>query len=181
MPIKILYILIGLADLLGTIDDKNDKNKKELIDRVKDLELQFQLHVSESKAEREDQYEKITILKAAKKTQQEKFQLVFNEIEILKSQNRDQTARIVQLEEILQTKIATSSIQSSSYSALQPGSNDGSTIPTSCEDLKSSGHNLNGIYMVFDANIKKVLATFCNFRRSTTTSWSYILYYILRK
>jgi len=29
----------------------NDQNKKELTDRVKDLELQFQQHVSESKAE----------------------------------------------------------------------------------------------------------------------------------
>jgi len=153
------------------MDDKNCKNRKELVDRVKDLELQFQLHVSESKAEREDQYEKITILKAAKKTQQEKFQLVFNEIEVLKSQNRDQTARIVQLEETLHTKVATSSIQSSS-SALEPDNNDGSTIPSSCEDMKSSGHSWNGIYMVFDANIKKVLATYCNFRRSSTTSWS---------
>ena len=45
--------------------DQNDK--KELVDRVKDLELKFQQHVSESKAEREDQYEKIVILKAGKK------------------------------------------------------------------------------------------------------------------
>lgn len=146
-----MYVLLGLADLSGMVDDKNDKNKKELIDRAKDLELQFQLHVSESIAEREDQYEKITILKAAKKTQQEQFQLVLNEIEILKSQNRDQMARIVQLEESLQTKVAASSIKSSSL-ALQPDNSDGSTIP-SCEDLKSSGHNLNGIYMVFDPSI----------------------------
>ncbi len=55
-----MYILLGVADLSGTMGDKNDKNKNELVDRVKDLELQFHLHVSESKAEREDQYEKIT-------------------------------------------------------------------------------------------------------------------------
>ena len=47
--------------------DYDHQNKKELVDRVKNLELQFQLHVSESKAERKDQLEKIVILKAAKK------------------------------------------------------------------------------------------------------------------
>jgi len=85
----------------------NSKNDKELVDRVKDLELKLKQHVSESKVEREDQYEKIVILKAARKAQEEKFKLVFNEMEVLKAQNRDNMARIVQLEEILQTKIAT--------------------------------------------------------------------------
>lgn len=73
--------------------DQNDK--KELVDRVKELEIRFQQHASESKAEREDQYEHIVILKAAKRAQEEKFKLVLNEIDGLKTQNRDQTARIV--------------------------------------------------------------------------------------
>ena len=93
--------------------DYDHQNKKELVDRVKNLELQFQLHVSESKAEREDQYEKIVILKAAKKAQGEKLQHVLSEMDALKEQNRDQMTRIVQLEEILKTKKdAASSIQS---------------------------------------------------------------------
>lgn len=145
----------------------NSQNNKELVDRVKDLELQFKQHVSESKAEKEDQYEKIVILKAARKAQEEKFKLVFNEMEVLKAQNRDNMARIVQMEEILQTKIATSPIQSSAIA--KPNDNDGTTIPSSCDDLKHSGHHLNGIYMVFDANVKKVLATYCDFRQFSTS------------
>ena len=157
-------------DLLENI---NDWNKKELEDRVKDLELQFKLHVSESKAKSEEQFEKIVILKAAKKSQEEKFQLIQNEIEVLKGQNRDQMTRIEQLEEILKTKSdtssATSSIQSIPITASH--NNDGSTfIPSSCEDLKSRGHHLNGIYMVFDPDVKKVLAIYCDFRQSNYAS-----------
>ena len=149
---------------MSNAGDQNDK--KELLDRVKELELRFQQHVSESKVEREDQYEKIVILKAAKKAQEEKFQLVLNEIDGLKTQNRDQIARIVQLEEILKTKNdATSSIQ-----ANQNNGDNRSIIPSSCEDLKLSGHHLNGIYIVFDANVKKVLATYCNFRQISASS-----------
>jgi len=152
--------------------DQNDK--KELIDRVKELEIRFQQHVSESKVEREDQYEKIVILKAAKKAQEEKFQLVLNEIDGLKTQNRDQIARIVQLEEMLKTKNdATSSIQ-----ANQNNGDNRSIIPSSCEDLKLSGHHLNGIYIVFDANVKKVLATYCNFHLSSPSSKFYKCYII---
>ena len=151
----------------------NDQNKKELIDRVKDLELQFQQHVSESKAEREDQYEKMSIIEAAKKAQGAKLKLVLDEIEVLKVQNRDQTARIEELEDILKTKTATSSV----HSVINPN-NEGSTIPSSCEDLKSSGHRLNGIYMVFDADVKKMLATYCHFRQSSpiSRSYAYIIY-----
>ena len=76
-------------------------------------------------------------------------------------------ARIVQLEEILQTKIVTSPIESSAIA--KPNDNDGTTIPSSCDDLKHSGHHLNGIYMVFDANVKKVLATYCDFRQFSTS------------
>ena len=141
--------------------DQNDK--KELVDRVKDLELKFQQHVSESKAEREDQYEKIVILKAGKKSLEEKFQLFLSEMEDLKAQNEDQTSRIKKLEEILKPKTATSSILSVNT---EPKNRD-PTLPSSCEDLKSKGHNLNGIYMVFDANEKKVLATFCDFHQSS--------------
>ena len=150
---------------MSNAGDQNDK--KELIDRVKELEIRFQQHVSESKVEREDQYEKIVILKAAKKAQEEKCKLVFNEMEVLKAQNRDNMARIVQLEEILQNKIATSPIQSSAIA--KSNNNDGTTIPSSCDDLKHSGHHLNGIYMVFDANVKKVLATYCDFRQFSTS------------
>ncbi len=155
--------------------DYDHQNKRELVDRVKNLELQFQLHVSESKAEREDQYEKIVILKAAKKAQGEKLQLVLNEMDALKEQNRDQLTRIVQLEEILKTKKdAASSIQSVG----KPNVINGQTIPSSCEDLKSNGHHLNGIYMVFNANVKKVLAAYCDFRQSSPTGLSQRLSYI---
>lgn len=129
--------------------------------------MQLKLHVSESKTEREDQYEKIVILKTAKKVQEEKFRLVLNEIEVLKVQNQDQVARIAQLEENIKTKNdATSPIQS----LPRPNSDDVPTIPSSCEDLKSNGHHLNGIYMVFDTNVRKVLATYCDFRQSSATS-----------
>jgi len=145
-------------------DDQNDK--KELVDRVKELEKRFQQHVSESKAEREDQYEKIVILKSAKKAQEEKFRLILDEIDGLKTQNRDQIARIVQLEEILKNQNdATSPIHA------KPKNGDGrSIIPSSCEDLQLSGHHLNGIYIVFDTNAKKVLATYCNFHLSSPSS-----------
>ncbi len=90
-------------------------------------------------------------------------------MEVLKAQNQDQVARIVQLEEILQSEIATSRFQSSAV-AKSNNNNDGKTIPSSCDDLKHNGHHLNGIYMVFDAIAKKVLATYCDFRQSSTTS-----------
>jgi len=145
-------------------------NKKSLEDRVKELELQFQLHVSESKAESEDQYENIVILKAAKKSQEEKFKLVLDKMEVLQAQNRDQVARIEELENILKTKSDTSSVTSSIQSVTKYNNNNGPYIPSSCEDLKSIGHHLNGIYMVFDANVKKVLAIFCDFQQSYSAS-----------
>lgn len=90
--------------------DQNDK--KELVDRVKDLELKFQQTVSESKAGSEDQYEKIGILKAGKKSQEEKISTHSQWNEGPKHQNEDQTVRIKKLEELLKTKTATSSIMS---------------------------------------------------------------------
>jgi len=84
--------------------NENEHNKKELVDQIKDLELQFQLHVSESKSKSEDQFEEIVILKAARKAQEGKLQIVLNEMEVLKAKNRDQAARIEQLEKILKIK-----------------------------------------------------------------------------
>jgi len=144
-------------------------SKKELVDRVKDLEIRFQQHVSESTAEKEDQFEKIVILKASKKTQEDKLKLILNEMETIKAQNRDQMARIVQLEELLQTKRAGADDTLPMQSVTKPN-HDGHKLPTSCEDLNSSGHHLNGIYMVLDANVKKVLATYCDFRQSSVKS-----------
>ncbi len=153
---------------MSGIGDQNDK--KSLDDRVKELEFQFQLHVSESKAESENQYENIVILKAAKKSQEEKFKLVLDKMEVLQAQNRDQVARIEELENILKTKSDTSSVTSSIQSVTKYNNNNGPYIPSSCEDLKSIGHHLNGIYMVFDANVKKVLAIFCDFQQSYSAS-----------
>lgn len=167
LSIVIMYLLFeGSADLLAD----TSHSKKELVDRVKDLEFKFQQHVSESKTERENQYEKIVILRASKKNQDDKLKLILNEMEVLKSQNRNQMARIVQLEKLsIQTKTAaaaTSPIQSVG----KPSNHDDPKLPTSCEDLNSSGHHLNGIYMVFDANVKKVLATYCDFHQSSVKS-----------
>ena len=151
--------------------NENEPNKKELVDRVKDLELQFQLHVSESKFRSEEQIEEMVILKSGRKAQEGKFKIVLNEMEVLKAQNRDQTARIEQLEKIMPRKSdATSPIPSV---ATKPNSGAAPIIPSSCEDLKSNGHHLNGIYMMYDGNVKKVLATFCDFRQSSETGLSY--------
>ena len=140
--------------------NENEHNTKELVDRIKDLELQFQLHVSESKSKSEDQFEEIVILKAARKAQEGKLQIVLNEMEVLKAKNRDQAARIEQLEKILKIKSDTT----------KPNINAGLAIsPSSCEDLKSNGHHLNGIYMIYDVNVKKVLATYCDFSQSSET------------
>ena len=154
--------------------NENKPNKKELVDRMKDLELQFQLHVSEIESRNEEQFEEMVILKAARKAQEGKFKIVLNEMEVLKAINRDQTARIEQLEKFMTTKSdATSPIPSSV--STNPNSGAAPVIPSSCEDLKSKGHHLNGIYMVFDANAKKVLATYCDFRQSFTTSRSTLI------
>jgi len=56
---------------------ENSQNEKELVDRVKDLESQLKQHVSESKAEREDQYEQIVILKAARRHRKRNFSSFF--------------------------------------------------------------------------------------------------------
>ena len=174
-------LIIGSTDLFVYNASGND-NKNTLEDRVKELEMQFKLHVTESKAESEDHYEKIVILRAAKKSQDEKFKLILNEIEVLKGQNRDQTTRIEKLEEILKTKTYTSSSATSSIqSALKPNNDSGRFIPSSCQDLKSTGHSLNGIYMVFDSNVKKILATYCNFHQlSTSILLNYFLACILK-
>jgi len=153
----------------------DQNNKKSLYDRVKELEFQFQLHVSESKAESENQYENIVILKAAKKSQEEKFKLVLDKMEVLQAQNRDQISRIEQLENILKIKSDTSSATSSIQSVTKYENNNGPYIPSSCEDLRSRGHHLNGIYMVFDANVKRVLAIYCDFQQSYSAS-SKIIY-----
>ncbi len=140
--------------------NENEHNKKELVDQIKDLELQFQLHVSESKSKSEDQFEEIVILKAARKAQEGKLQIVLNEMEVLKAKNRDQAARIEQLEKILKIKSDTT----------KPNIDAGlAIIPSSCEDLKSNGHHLNGINMIYDVNVKKVLATYCDFSQSSET------------
>lgn len=140
--------------------------------------MQFQLHVSESKAERGDLHEKIAILKAGKKAQSEKLQLILNEMEILKTQNRNQMARIDRLEEnLLKGKSAKSSATSpiQMQSVTKPKKDVGSSnISSSCEDLKSLGHYLNAMYMIFDANVKKVLATYCDFQQSSEFSRSII-------
>jgi len=152
---------------LGASGDQN--NKKALEDRVKELESQFQLLVSESKTESENQFETIVILKAAKKSQEEKFKLLLDKMDVLQAQNRDQTARIEKLEkvmlEVMNKQSDTSSTTSSIQSVTKYSDNNKNDpfVPSSCEDLKSKGHHLNGIYMVFDANIKKVLAIYCDF------------------
>jgi len=153
-------------------------NKKALEDRVKELESQFQLHVSESQTESENQFETIVILKAAKKSQEEKFKLLLDKMEVLQAQNRDQTARIKKLEKVLNKLSVTSSATSSIQSVTKYSNNDNDNdpfIPSSCQDLKSKGHHLNGIYMVFDANIKKVLAIYCDFHPSYSASSKIII------
>ena len=152
--------------------NENKPNKKELVDRMKDLELQFQLHVSEIKSRNEEQFEEMVILKAARKAQEGKFKIVLNEMEFLKAKNQDQTARIEQLEKLMTTKRDATSLIPSSVST-KPNSGASQIIPSSCEDLKSNGHHLNGIYMIYDGNVKKVLATFCDFRQSSETGLSY--------
>lgn len=142
-------------------NEKEQNNREPIVDRVKDLEMQFQLHVSTSNSKFEEQYEQMMILKAARKTQDGKLQLVLDEMEVLKAKNRDQTARIEQLEEML--KIKSDTVSSIDSVTTKPNSDVGPIIPSSWEDLKSNGHHLNGIYMIYDVNVKKVLATFCDF------------------
>ena len=37
-------------------------------------------------------------------------------------------------------------------------------LPSSCKDLTTNGHTSNGIYLLYDSNVKKVTTAFCDFK-----------------
>jgi len=44
-----------------------------------------------------------------------------------------------------------------------PNNHNNSLIPSSCKDLSTNGHTSNGIYLLYDSNVKKVSTAFCDF------------------
>jgi len=138
------------------------------MDQMKVMEKRFCEQEHMMRVNSANKNEQIKILKVAK-TRLE------NELGVLKANNQNQLTRINQLEELIKSKIATSSaIASSTPSA--PTAVRAGVLPTSCQDVSSNGHNFNGIYMVYDAAVKKVAALYCNFQ-ATYQQGIYLLFF----
>ena len=137
------------------------------------LEDKFDRQVHQSKVDNIAKGKKIEILLIAKNRLE-------SEVKNLKSGNADQNVRINQLEEIIlrekNTKIppkisnkvmvAGKSVigfidqKASTSSAIYSNVN---LLPSSCKDLSTKGHTSNGIYLLYDSNVKKVPTSFCDF------------------
>jgi len=85
----------------------------------------------------------------------------------LKTQNRDQSKRIDQLEQKVATLLQNTPPASSA--ALIRGSNNekmknrASTTPSSCQDLAMLDYYLDGLYLVKNKQTKKIQTVFCKF------------------
>jgi len=138
----------------------------------------------------EDQEEKNAIIRVRERNLARLLNQTRKEMEGLKTQNRDQSKRIDQLEQ----KVAALQNTPPASSALTRGNNNEKMtnetsnnskstkvmgIPTSCKDLKQLGHSLNGLYLIKKAlpnnQGMKIQTAYCDFQSPTGTSSNGIL------
>ena len=114
----------------------------------------------------EDDVEKIQILWAARERQKSQDknwkEELEKEMESLKEQNRNQIARINQLEEKLR-------MPHKQQIKELPNNNNGGLLkmPTNCKDLSDIGHTLSGFHLIKDGKLEnenKIVAVYCNFQ-----------------
>jgi len=139
-----------------------NQNDLKIDERLNELECKFEQEISMLKFQNEDQNEEIQILKTARKNQNKRLKDVENELSELKSKNDEKTIKIDQLEKMIedQNKLVSKSLAGNQprtvISAESEQSGNGETsslstmLPSSCNDLSSNGHRLNGIYPMFD-------------------------------
>ncbi len=128
------------------------------------------------KFQNQDQNEEIQILKTARKNQNKRLKDVENELSELKSKNDEKTIKIDQLEKMIedQNKLVSKSLAGNQPETIVSASSGQSVntatspasdqLTTSCNDLLSNGHSLNGIYPIFDPKIKMVIMAFCDLK-----------------
>jgi len=61
-------------------------------------------------------------------------------------------------------KDATSTSPSQKFDTVS--SSNSLTLPSTCKDLSTKGHTSNGIYLLYDSNVKKVSTAFCDFNNN---------------
>jgi len=125
--------------------------------RVNQLEAEFREKIEEinTKTSRssKDQDEKIAILMVREQNLAQLLNTTIEEMEVLKTTNRDQSKRIDQLEQKLAMLQNTPST----------GATKVSTPPSSCQELSMLDYYLDGLYLVKNKQTKKIESVFCQF------------------
>ena len=137
--------------------------------RLNHLEAEFRNKIEEIKTQSsrnsKDQNEKIAIITARERNLAQLLNQTREEMVGLKTQNKDQSKRIDQLEQ----KLAKLQNTSPSSSALIRDNikakmkNRALTPPSSCQELAILDHNLDGLYLVKNKETKKIQTIFCKF------------------
>jgi len=150
-----------------------------LASRLNHLEAEFRNKIEEIKTQSsrnsKDQNEKIAIITARERNLAQLLNQTREEMVGLKTQNRDQSKRIDQLEQ----KLATLESTPPASSALTRGNSKekmknaasnnkyqvfkASTPPSSCQELAMLDYHLDGLYQVQNKQTKKIQTVFCKF------------------
>ncbi len=137
--------------------------------RINQLEAEFREKIEEIKTQTsrssEDQEEKIAIMKARERKQAQLLNQTREEMELLKTQNKDQSSRIDQLEQKLATLQNTPPASSDLTRSIikEKVKNGASTPPSSCQELSMLDYYLDGLYLVRNKQTKKIQIVFCKF------------------
>ena len=135
------------------------KTSKAQDEKIEEMKVKF------SRSSK-DQDEKIAIIRVRERNLAQLFNQSREEMEGLKTQNRDQSKKI----EDLERKLKIQSISQPAPSALvKPDKNKEFTgMPTTCDELSQIGHSLNGFYSVrgqgSEKRKNKIETIFCNFK-----------------
>jgi len=97
--------------------------------------------------------EKIHILWAGRRNQEQRWRHVDQEMDSLRAENQNQALRIQHLEEKL--KLSTNN-----------NNKNPTQMPSNCQNLLTIGHTLSGFYLVQDRTNNKIATIFCDFQSS---------------
>jgi len=164
-----------------------------LASRVNQLEAEFREKIEEIQIEArrniEDQHEKFAIIRARERNFTKLLNQNREEIEVLKTLNRDQSKKIEQLEHKLMNlqnmPLVSSHLETASNkdgTKNKPASADSIIssslpLPSSCQDLEKLHHSLDGLYLVKNQETKKIQTVFCQFEGSKSKFVFFIFVY----
>jgi len=150
-----------------------------LASRLNQLEAEFRNKIEEIKTQTsrssKDQNEKIAIITVREQNLAQLLNQTREEMVGLKTQNRDQSKKIDQLEQKLarleNTPPASAALAKGNNKDMKYGAsnkNDGQvskalTPPSSCQDLAMLHYYLDGLYLVKNEQTKKIQTAFCKF------------------